>query len=260
MTYGTLFVGLYGKWTLQQPWKDPDTAKSDAYSLFFARALAMGWLEDLNNGFWGMNDAGIHVSDEQPDATSEQAYTAWFQVGVSGSMPPDRPLPVQPFLSCVDAVVGKMGQLQVETIQLLLPMQVLSQSADMPAFRSLLQAAGWFADQLPQNRVRVRLTLDGGQNPAIRTVAPDLFSKMQTIRQDVINWESFSLSEEKGATPLQPLLIDGLWNGPAEQRVTLQGTLAEWSLDAVGWAAAFLTSVCARYSVDTPLVLTVEPA
>lgn len=116
MTYGTLFVGLHGRWILQQPWKDPDTAKSDAYSLFFARALAMGWLEDSNNGFWGMNDAGIYVSDEQPEATPEQAYAAWFQVGVSGSMPSDRPLPVQPFLSCVGAVVEKMGQLQVETI------------------------------------------------------------------------------------------------------------------------------------------------
>lgn len=260
MKYSTLFVGLYGQLILHQQWQDINAAKSDAYSLFVARASAMSWLEnrDMTHGLWGMNDAGIHVSSQQLEGATQQAYTAWFQVGLPSSISPNLPLPIQPFLSCVGDVVERMGRLSVEAIQILLPVEILGQSADISAMGALLQAAGWFADHLPQDSVQVRLTLDSGQNPSIRSVAPDLFKWMQTMRQDVIKWDSFSLTEADGVMNLKPLFIDELWNGPAEHRVTFRGTLVNWSLDALGWVSAFLASASAQQGISTPLVLTVQ--
>ncbi|MGL5824400.1 MAG: hypothetical protein ACRCYU_06125, partial [Nocardioides sp.] len=67
---GTMFVALYGKLTLH-PWLDP-VADQDAYSLFYQRSLAMGWLIEQARGpglgstegeavslagGWAMNDA-----------------------------------------------------------------------------------------------------------------------------------------------------------------------------------------------------------
>ena len=48
---------------------------------------------------------------------------------------------------------------------------------------------------------------------------------------------------------------DELWLGPAQPRTTF-GILAEWSLDALGWLAAFLADASSRHGVGTPLMLT----
>ena len=45
-------------------------------------------------------------------------------------------------------------------------------------------------------------------------------------------------------------------SGAAHHRVTFRGTLAEWSLDALGWLAAFLADVSSRQGVSTPLLFT----
>ncbi len=55
---------------------------------------------------------------------------------------------------------------------------------------------------------------------------------------------------------LHPAVVDWLWNGPAHHRATFHGTLAEWSLDALGWLAAFFASVCFDYGVRTPVLVT----
>ena len=48
--------------------------------------------------------------------------------------------------------------------------------------------------------------------------------------------------------------------GGGHHRVTFRATLAEWSLDALGWLAAFLADVSARHGVRTPLTLTADRA
>jgi len=57
----TMFAALYGELVLH-PRRDPLAELSeDAYSLFYARSAAMGWLtpavEGAAGGLWGMNDA-----------------------------------------------------------------------------------------------------------------------------------------------------------------------------------------------------------
>jgi hypothetical protein len=105
-----MFAGLHGELTLH-PWRDPVAAESDAYSLFHSRSVAMGWLtkaeQGATGGLWGMNDAGQRGLD--PDA--QHPYAVWFQVSMPRLISPTQPLPLQPFFSCVDDVVTRMGTL-----------------------------------------------------------------------------------------------------------------------------------------------------
>lgn len=220
----------------------------------------MGWLADAAGsdaqGLWGMNDAGHDTSSQGPGRDR-----IWFQVAVSEPLPAGCPLPVQPLLACAGDTVARMGALRLNAVQLLLPVQCLAQPLAAAPQRddvgALLQEAGWFTDRNPHSDVRVRVTLDGGQNPAIRTAAPLMLQWMQELKQDVFAGDTPSLSD--AAAVLQPGFIDQLWLGPALHRATFSGTLVEWSLDAVGWLAAFLASASTQCGVSTPLVLTVSP-
>lgn len=120
---------------------------------------------------------------------------------------------------------------------------------------TLIQDAGWFADCDPHWGTQVRVTLDGGQDPSIRSAAPEMLPWMQKFNQDVFSCNSFSVMNDDDMV-LKPAVIDELWLGPAHHRVTFQGTLAEWSLDALGWLAAFLADASFRHGVNTPLMLT----
>lgn len=256
----TMVAALHGELVVH-PWRDPLVAETDAYSLFYARSSAMGWLADATGsdaqGLWGMNDAGHDTSSEGPGRDR-----IWFQVEVREPLPTGRPLPVQPLLACAGDTVARMGTLRLNAVQLLLPVQCLAQplaaSSQQDDVDALLQAAGWFADRDPQRSAQVRVTLDGGQNPTIRSAAPLILQWMQGLKQEVVAGDACSLTDDVAV--LQPGFIDQLWLGPALHRATFSGTLVEWSLDALGWLAAFLVSASAHCGVSTPLVLTVSPA
>jgi hypothetical protein len=253
----TLFAALHGELVVH-PWRDPLVALSDAYSLFVARSSAMGWLaeatENASGGVWGMNDAG-----QDPGAGSQSSRIAWFQVSLIEPVPAGRPLPVQAFLSCAGDVAARIGTLRLQAVQLLLPVQSLGASAaaspSMSAVMTLVQDSGWFADCDPHLRTQVRVTLDGGQDRSIRSAAPQMLPWMQAIKQDVFLCDSFSLADDDHVV-LEPPFVDELWLGPAQHRATFRGTLTEWSLDAVGWLAAFLGDASSRHGVSTPLLLT----
>lgn len=253
-TASTMFVALHGELALH-PWFDPSVASADAYSLFVARSSAMGWLaeaaEKTSGGLWGMNDAGL-----EPDSGSQPPRVAWFQVSLIEPVPAGRPLPVQPFLACAGDVVARIGTLRLQAVRVLLPVQSLLAPSRVSAMGPLLQAAGWFADGAPHLRASVRVTLDGGQDPSILTAAPGMLQLMQKIKQDVFSCDSVSLVDDHDDLVLQPAVIDELWLGPAQYRATFRGTLAEWSLAALGWLAAFLTDASSRHGVSTPLMLT----
>ncbi|MEV0757970.1 hypothetical protein [Streptosporangium sp. NPDC050280] len=252
----TMLAALHGELT-PHPWRDPLVASSDAYSLFVARASAMGWLTEAtrnaSGGLWGMNDAG---QDPLPES-SRPARVAWFQVSLTTPVPAGRPLPVQAFLSCADDVVARIGALRLAAVQVLLPVQGLDAPTDTSsqgsAVMTLLQDAGWFADVDPHLRTRVRVTLDGGQDPSIRSAAPEMLRWIRELDQDVFSCDSLTVTDD---VILEPAVIDELWRGPARHRVALRGTLAEWSLDALGWLAALLADAGARYGVGTPLMFT----
>lgn len=253
-----MFVAIYGELVLHT-WRDPVAATSDAYSLFIARSSAMGWLaaatEYVSGGIWGMNDAG-----QNSESGPHGPHRVWFQVSMIAPIPIGQPLPVQPFLSCAGDVVARMGTLRLDAVQILLPVQSFRASADVSAQQddvmTLIQDAGWFADSDPYLSTNVRVTLDSGQNPSVRLAAPKMFQSMQEIKQDIFVCNSYSLTD--GDMTLKPGFIDELWRGPTQHRATFHGTLVEWSLDALGWLAAFLTSTSSRYGVNTPLVFTVS--
>jgi len=239
---GTLFAALYGD-LAPHPWWDPE---HDPYFLFHERSQAMGWLDDL----WGMNDAG----QDHPLRTPDAALVAWFQVGV-GPASGDRPLPVQPFLRCAGDAVARMGTVTVRAVQVLLPVQAID-GASRPAYAPApsLLTAGWFGSGDPRSRTVVRAALDSGQSPSIPAAAPRMREAMG--RQEVFACESLSLADHDPLTG-RPPFDDRLWNGPPAHRATFGGVLAEWSLDAVGWLAAFLADVAAGHGIATPLLLTV---
>lgn len=244
---GTLFAALYGELTPR-----PDRARGtdrDPYIQFHDRSVAMGWLDSL----WGMNDAG----QEHPLAAPGASLVTWFQVGVE-HVPGDRPLPVQPFLRCAGDVTARLGTLRLRAAHVLLPAQCLDISARPEHARmpSLLTAA-WFGDADPTAGTPVRVTLDSGQDPVVPVATQRMREWMGRLNQNVFSCESHSLTEQDPAS-VEPPLPDTLWNGPPLHRTTFHGTLAEWSLDAIGWLGGFLVDLGAREGAGVPLLLTVS--
>ena len=289
---GTMFAALYGE-LAPHPWRDPDT-DLDAYFLFYERSLAMGWLQqgvagtpeavgvqvpELRDlliyddiatavrktvggieeresgaaGLWGMNDAG----EDHPLAAAEASLVAWFQVGVE-PVSGDRPLPMQPFMRCAGDAAARIGTLRLQAVQVLLPVQGLDTSSRPEcALMPSLLTAGWFGGCDSRSRTPVRVTLDSGQAPSIPSAAPQLWEWMSRLDQDVFVCESYSLVEHDPLTT-RPPFDDTFWNGPSLHRATFHGTLAEWSLDALGWLGGFLADLSARHRVTTPLLFTVS--
>ncbi len=254
----TMLAALHG--TLERhPWRDPSAASSDPYRLFVARSSAMGWLAEATGpgraGVWGMNDAG-----EDQASGPKPSRVAWFQVALQEPLPAGRALPVQALLACAGDVVARAGTLHLHAVQVLMPLESVHASTGgdpgVSAVMTLLQDAGWFADCDPRSRAQVEVTLDSGQEPSIRAAAPGMLQWMQAFDQDVVLIDSLSLTAD-AATNLDPRVTDELWLGPSQRRVSLHGTLAEWSLDAVGWLAAYLAEASSRHGVHTPLLLTV---
>lgn len=252
----TLFVALHGEYSAH-PWREPQSAASDAYSLFVARSAAMGWLTDAsargNRGSWGMNDAG-----QGHDAGSPPSCMAWFQVSLPTTVPAEQPLPVQAFLACAGDVMGRLGTWSIDALQLLMPLQSLAGTTDAApregAVMSLLQEAEWFVDRDPSTRTGLEVTLDGGQDATINAAAADMHAWVRGLRQDVFKCRTVSVNDQRERTLLAPV-IDELWLGPPRHRATFHGSLAEWSLDGLGWLAALLAEAGCRHGVDTPLLL-----
>ena len=78
---------------------------------------------------------------------------------------------------------------------------------------------------------------------------------LRKLDQHVFSDDSLSPANDDHPV-LEPAVIDELWQGPARHRVTFQGALAEWTLDALGWLAALLAEASARHGVGIPLLVT----
>ncbi|GAA3161128.1 hypothetical protein GCM10010466_60080 [Planomonospora alba] len=252
---GRMLAVLHGELE-PYPWRTPSEA-ADAYGLFYDRSEALGWLTSGDDcspqGSWWMNDAG---QPEDPSAWLPQI--AWFQVEVTHPLHPERPLPTQAFLNCIDDVMARMGTLNLKAVQLLLPLPKLGDPARHSSGRALgvlRQAAAWLADSPPSRSARVWVTLDSGQDPAIITAAPHMRERIQELRQHAFLMSSAAGIEED-APVLEPAVLDSAWPGPSKHRAAFHGSLAEWSLDAVGWLAGFLSEVAAEHDVYTPLLFT----
>jgi len=259
----TLYAALYGELTPHPRPAALGELSQDAYSLFYNRSRAMGWLTeatgDARGGLWGMNEA-----EAGPGEGPRPSRVAFFQVMLTEPADggPARPtlLPVQPFLACAGDVVARLGALRLEAVKVLLPEHDADADARfgsrfLRTSQTLLDALGWFGDCDPRQRVPARVTLDGLADPSIRAAAPAIAQWVREINQDVFASDSGSLADDDHLV-LLPATTSERWPGTEHHRVTFRGTLAEWSLDALGWLAAFLADVTARQGITTPLLLT----
>jgi hypothetical protein len=253
----SMYAAFYGELAPHAPLGE---CSQDAYSLFYARSAAMGWLtaaaEGATGGFWGMNDA-----EAGPGSEPQPQPVAWFQVTLSWPTP-DGVVPVQPFLSCAGDVVARLGTLRLEAVQVLLPgphppvRGDFSSPSGMRVARPLLDARNWFGDCDPGRRAPARVTLDG-PDPSLRAAAPAIAQWVQEVEQDVFACDSISLADDDHLI-LRSTPLDERLPGTYHHRVTFRGFLAEWSLDALAWLAAFLADVSSRHGVSTPLMLAAD--
>lgn len=256
----TMFAALFGELAFHPRSDVAGEHSQDAYSLFYGRSAAMGWLtpaeEGATGGLWGMNDA-----EAGPALGPQPQRVAWFQVVLTGPFPGNL-LPVQPFLACASDVVARLGALRLEAVQVLLPERdapadgrVVSPSGMRVAW-PLDEALDWFTDSDPRLRAPVRVTLDGWSDLSIRAAATAILQSVQEIRQDVFAGDSLSLDEEDHLV-LRPNPFE-FQLGAVHHRITFHGTLPDWSLDALGWLAAFLADQSSRHGVNTPLMFTAD--
>src|SRR5215472_3272717 len=81
----TMYAALYGE-LARHPQPDGGDGSEDAYSLFYARSAAMGWLtpatEGARGGLWGMNDA-----EAGPGSGPQPQRVAFFQVTLTRPAP-----------------------------------------------------------------------------------------------------------------------------------------------------------------------------
>ncbi len=229
---------------------DPAPGAPDAYSLFVARSSALEWLaepDEAGAGVWGMNDAGT-------TGLGAAGPASWFQVEI---LAPGTPLPTQALLSCIADVLARTGHPDVLAVDLLLPARDPVPPGEPGAVRRLVQDAGWFLGLPDSAPRRVRVTLDlTGPAPA-DTLGVALGTWMRRFEQVVVT--DVGPLEPTTAVPSVSAVPAHLWQGPASARVTFAATLAEWSLPAVGWLAAFLSDALARHAVPGAAVLTVTP-
>jgi len=257
----TMFAALFGELAFHSR---PDVAgerSQDAYSLFYARSSAMGWLtpavEGASGGLWGMNDA-----EAAPGSRGQRCRVAFFQV-VLTEPKLGKLLPVQPFLACAGDVLARLGTLHLEAVQVLLPERDADEDAQfaspsgMRVASSLLDVLNWFADCDPRLRAPVRVTLDGVPDPSIRAAAPAILQWVREIDQDVFVGDSLSLADDDHLI-LRPIPFEDPAADSVHHRVTFRGTLAEWSLDVLGWLAAFLADGASRHGVSTQLMFTAD--
>ncbi|HEX5540850.1 MAG TPA: hypothetical protein VFX60_04710 [Micromonospora sp.] len=261
---GTMFAALYGE-LIPHPWRDPEP-ELDAYSLFYHRSIAMGWLDDRSAGggfedrmlrapgLWGINDAGW----DHPRAAAGAGLISWFQVEAS-AVADDRPLPVQPFLRCAEEATARAGMLDLSAVQVLLPVQGLDPSSRPPyAPVPAMLTKEWFADCAPEARTPVEVNINSGRGPSIPAAAEQLTDHLGQLDQDVFVCRSQDVAGRDAVLP--PPFDDSFWNGPPLHGVMLRGELAEWSCDAVGWLAEVVADSAARLGVRSPLLLTVTRA
>jgi hypothetical protein len=250
----TLFVGVYGSFN-PHPGIDPD---ADAYSLFVSRATAMRWLsfnaatttKSLERrGLWGMNDAG-------QDWTGSSARIAWYQVGVGEG----RPLPVQPLLACAGDSLARAGTIDLQAVQLLLPVQV---AADATA--DLASAARQFSPGDPERTPRIVMTVDSGESNEIPRRAEQILAALTVLTKEafgihrvgVLGDADLLTEVTRRQNRPAPAVVDEFWLGDGHHGIALDGVLPEWSFDAIGWIAEAITEACRRSGVQTTVLVTI---
>lgn len=224
----TVMVGWYGRMH-RHPWLSPEWEEQDAYRLLVSQAEAMGWSSTgsggLGHDLWGMNDAG------QDWSGSAHPRLAWFQVGLADATGADAPLPLQAITRCSWEAMARVGAVDVDAVQFLVPLQLAGPSAG-----HLASCLGRFEASDPAARTGVAITVDTGYDAVGQRRAAALLAGMRSFRAGPFR---IGTGRDDPLDP-QPPLVGDLWMGPTRHPVTFAAQLPEWSPDAIGWPAAFV--------------------
>lgn len=244
---GSMVAAIFGRLDVRGS-IDLDALGEDAYSLFAARAESMGWAAPAAGGpggLWGMNDAG-------QDWSGGSAQVAWFQVAPTA---PASPLPVQPFLACAGDSVARVGRLRLDAVELLLPVQ-----AGTPSVGRLRAGANWFAAAGPADRVAVRMTVDGGEGgEVVQDAAARLLAALREPVAAGFVFEDVTVDPRAAVEP-RPPVPGRWWLGDRHRPATFGAVLAEWSPDAIGWAAELVVARLHETGMATTVALGIERA
>ncbi|OZM79342.1 hypothetical protein [Pseudonocardia sp. MH-G8] len=240
------FVALYGSFR-PHPWITMGETEEDAYSLFFNRAEMMGWSHSTTEGrrpvLWGMNDAGFDVAGETTDA----GRVAWFQVGTGEDELSGVAFPFHPLLTCAVDSVARVGQLGLDGVQFLVPVQY----AGAPAFRSAVP--NWFNLCDPASRTRLRVTVDSGEDAVLPRVAAKL-SELVTLMAP----ERFAVEPGLRQEHVQ-LLPEAteFWMGEGRHPVTFDTVAPDWTLDSIAYTADLFAEACRRIEIRTSVQINI---
>lgn len=245
----SLFVALHGSFR-SHPWLKPDSMEEDAYSLFFSRAEMMGWshpaAEAGGHALWGMNDAGLDVVGEVHGATR----VAWFQVGIDEQLLSGSPFPFHPLLSCAADSVERAGRLDLDGVQLQVPLQ----DAGAPVMRS--STPNWFNLSDPASRTSMRVTVDSGEDPVLPRVAAQLSELVTTMTPEPFSLEPGNRQEH---VQLLPEVTD-FWMGEGRHPVTFDVVAPDWTLDSVAYTAGLFAEACRHIRIRTSILISISRA
>lgn len=244
----TVFCAVYGEIDVH-PWIDPAAAEEDAYSLFVARSVALGWWTQPGTERWAMNDAAgaWQVADDEHDEAAANAAVggnriAWFQVGLPQD---DRPGPVQAVVACAQDVVERVGRVDLAAVQVLVPMR----AAGLPVASGL----GWFGLTDPAARTTLRVTADAGDEPTPGDRAVEVLEFLQQRHTGPFRVTGV------GADPVepQPTVAGEHWIRPGRFPLTLVVEAPEWSFAAAGQLIDLVADACREVGTRGDVLLSV---
>lgn len=239
-------LGIFGSIKVH-PWVKDAVHDQDAYSLFHARAVSMGWAQSFSSepglGLWGMNEA-----DQQWSTQSALTRLAWFQVGILNENPEEPPLPVAPLLRCAADCLSRVGETRIEAIQLLLPVHLGNS-----AWRHLVSCLNWFEICDPNLRTAVRITVDTGTSE-LQDHAEDIVALAQANNTGGFEITSHS-SDTAVSVDLSPPVADELRLGSTRHPVTFDAVVPEWSVEALGWISTLLAGAYYDAGLRTTMLL-----
>jgi hypothetical protein len=242
-----MLAGIYGSLTLHE-WIDPTLFEEDSYSLFAARAGALGWSQRAQGPYWGMNDAG-----QSWTGGMASDRVAWFQVGLPEPLIGSG-LPVQAVLACAEDVVSRVGFLELGGVQLLLPLHLGSVQLE-----DLLTQQSWFAAADPAAGSTIRVTVEAGEDGAeIAGRAAAIGETLSGAGAGPVVLDRWSTDPPAAAELAPPVIEDLWWLGDGRHPVTFTGTTVEWSIDAIGYAAALVAWACGERGIATPVAITID--
>jgi hypothetical protein len=191
-----------------------------------------------------MNDASFDFS-----TTHQASRVAWFQVGIDEHRLTGANFPFHPLLACAADSLGRVGTLDVQAVQLLVPLQ----TAGAPTLIS--SVPNWFNICDPAARIGVRVTLDSGEDPVMPQVADELAELVSTLARAPFEIEPFFA--DSAHVQLQPEVTDGFWLGEGRHPVSFDAIAPDWTLDSIAWIANLFAESCRRIGVKTSVLINV---